>query len=601
MITVKRLLFIVCAGLLMTSLYSCKDGVSGFLDNSDKSKVVEAIQWESEPNADIFLNAIYGNLPNYWNQPENLDNFTDDNDVNHYYTSYNWRNGNVDPSSSNYTVWGGATGPAVMTNWDSTFTFIRRTNTFIHKVQENQENFSEGWMNRRIDEARFLRAYFYSEYFTKIGGLPIITEVMDRRTMDSTDVYRERASFEETVNFLTGELGSIVDNGYLAIKYNQGDPDAGRATLGAALMLKGWLELFAASPAFNAATPAVGSNPDGVAGYGNYDVNRWQKAADTFRQFIDNYGNGNPYDLFDDVSSLWYESNEYHSEVIWDRQIVPDVMGSSFEQYGGPVWVNGNYYTWGNYNPTQELVDQFFMANGLPIDDPASGYDPQNPYEGREDRFYAWIVYDGAPYHMDWMSGPDTIYTRIDKVNPKDNEIDFAQDDVSNTGYYFKKKLNPLVRPGGGQKSGQNYLYYRYAEVLLGYAEAQNEAAGPDASVYSAVNKIRNRAGLPDLPAGLTKDEMREAIHQERRVELTFEQKRFYDIIRWKIAEDVMSVDKHGMKISNTSPSDNSGVWQYEVVPLNHPHTFHQRMYLVPVPQHVIDRNRNIIQNPGYN
>jgi hypothetical protein len=275
-------------------------------------------------------------------------------------------------------------------------------------------------------------------------------------------------------------------------------------------------------------------------------------------------------------------------------------MGSTFEQYGGPVWINGAYYTWGNYDPTQELVDQFFMANGKPITDPTSGYDPQNPYKNRERRFYKWIVYDGAPYKMDWMTKEDTIYTRIDQVHPSKNQIDFASDDVGNTGYYFKKKLNPLVRPGGGPASGANYVYFRYTEVLLGYAEAQNEATGPDASVYDAINKIRERSDLPPLPDGFDQAQMRDAIHHERSVELCFENKRFYDIIRWKIADQVMNVDKHAMKITNTSPSNNSGVWKYEVVPLNHPHTFDMKMYLTPIPQPVIAQNPKLVQNPGY-
>jgi hypothetical protein len=262
--------------------------------------------------------------------------------------------------------------------------------------------------------------------------------------------------------------------------------------------------------------------------------------------------------------------------------------------------VLGGYVTWGNYDPTQELVDQYFMANGKPITDPTSGYDPQHPYVGREPRFYDWIVYDGAPYKMDWMPKTDTIYTRIDKVHPSLNEIDFGSNDVGNTGYYSRKKINPLVHPGGGSGSGANYIYYRYAEVLLGYAEAQNEASGPDATVYTAINQIRSRAGLPALKDGLNQDQMRTAIRQERRVELSFENKRFYDIIRWKIAPDVMSVDKHAMKITNTSPSDNKGVWKYEVIPLNHPHVFTQKMYLNPIPQPVLAQNPKLVQNPGY-
>jgi hypothetical protein len=200
---------------------------------------------------------------------------------------------------------------------------------------------------------------------------------------------------------------------------------------------------------------------------------------------------------------------------------------------------------------------------------------------------------------MDWMPKEDTIYTRIDQVNPSKNQIDFASDDVGNTGYYFKKKLNPLVRPGGNV-SGANYVYFRYTEDLLGYAEAQNEAVGPDASVYDAINKIRERSDLPPLPDGLDQSQMRDAIHHERRVELCFENKRFYDIIRWKIADKVLSVDRHAMKITNTSPTNNSGVWKYEVIPLNHPHVFNMKMYLNPIPQPVIAQNPKLVQNPGY-
>ena len=586
-----------CVLLLAVGLYSCK---KDFLDNTDKTKLTDVNQWASEGNADIFLNDIYNNLPDMYNSPENLDNFTDDNDAGFYYGSWNFKQGIVNPASTYYVVWGGDAGTADISrfNWTDAYNTIRKCNLFIQKIAANRKNFSDDWYNKRLDEVRFLRAFYYSNLFLHLGGVPIITEPQTRD--DSTTLFKARNTYEETFNFLVSSLDTVVNDQYLAVKYNQGDANAGRATLGAALMLKAWLQLNAASPAYNSATAPGGPDPNKIAGFGNVDNSRWATAAATFKKFIDEYGNGSPYGLFPEDSTLWFEANEYNSEVIWDRQYVPTTMGSTFEQYGGPVWINGAYYTWGNYDPTQELVDQFFMANGKSITDPTSGYDPQNPYKNRERRFYKWIVYDGAPYKMDWMTKEDTIYTRIDQVHPSKNQIDFASDDVGNTGYYFKKKLNPLVRPGGGPASGANYVYFRYTEVLLGYAEAQNEATGPDASVYDAINKIRERSDLPALPDGLTQEQMRDAIHHERRVELCFENKRFYDIIRWKIADQVMNVDKHAMKITNTSPSNNSGVWKYEVVPLNHPHTFHMKMYLTPIPQPVIAQNPKLVQNPGY-
>ncbi len=593
--TYKKLLTsnLVIIGLLCMMLFSCKQ--EEFLDNVNKANLTDATQWASEGNADIYLNDIYNQLPNKGNEPENLDNFTDDNDNGFYYTSWNWRNGIVTPASGGFDVWFGQCGPVDWASWSSTYNKVRRCNTFIQKIKENSKNFSDTYVKQRLDEVRFLRVYFYSELWLHVGGFSVNTVPLDRNTMDSMKIYTPRSTFEESFNFLTNQLDSIVKNGVLPVKYINGEKDAGRATLGAALALKGWIELFAASPLFNSA-PAL-SDPNNFISFKTADPARWAKAAATNKQFIDTYVG--KYSLFPDLPNLWRVSNEYNSEVIWDRQAVAVTMGSNYEQFGGPVWIDNVYYTWGNYDPTQELVDQFCMANGKLITDPASGYDPQHPYVGREKRFYDFIVYDGAPYKQEWMAKVDTIFTRIDKVHPSKNEIDFASDDVGNTAYYSKKKINPDA-PRGGGASGQNYIYYRFSMVLLNYAEAQNEAVGPDVSVYAAINSIRKRSNLPDLAAGLDKSAMRDAIRRERRVELCYENNRFFDIIRWKIADNVMNKDKHAMKITNSSPSDNKGIWVYEVIPLNHPHTFTAKQYMNPIPQSVIDQNSKILQNPGF-
>ena len=488
--SIKKYILYTCVVASSIGIVSCDKN----LDNVNKASLDDHTQWASETNADIFLNDVYDQLPQMYNDPENLDNFTDDNDAGFYYASYKWKDGIVDPASTNYTIFGGgAVGISTINryNWPGLYTAIRKCNTFIQKINENKKNFSTAWFNKRLDEARFNRAFHYSLLFIHWGGVPIILDPQTRA--DTVNLFLKRNTYAETLDFITKTLDTILTNKYLAVKYNKGNADAGRATLGAALMLKAYLQLVAASPLFNSPTYPGGPDPNKVAGFGNYDVNRWATAAASFKKFMDDWGGpGKQYNLFSDDSTLWFEDNEYNSEVIFDRQQVANIRGSNYEQYGGPVYILGSYYTWGNYDPTQELVDQFFMANGKPITDPTSGYDPQNPYVGRERRFYKWIVYDGAPYKMDWMPKTDTIYTRIDKVRPSLNEIDFASTDVSNTAYYFKKKLNPRNRPASGL-SGANYIYYRYAEVLLGYAEAQNEAVGPDASVYSAINAIRAR------------------------------------------------------------------------------------------------------------
>lgn len=585
--------------IFLLAFMSCDN--EEFLENETKSLLTDNSQWTSPDNADIYINGIYNVIPRVSTFAEQLDYYSDDYNISHYYTAYNWRQGiTLAPGSSSDNPWGGNHGPTHGYTWQNFFEKIRKCNTGLKKFEENKENFPEDYYNQRVDEMRFLRAYFYSEYFMHVGGLPILTVPLDRNTMTEEEMLAPRATFEETFNFITSELNDIVNNGNLAIKYNGGESDAGRATLGAALALKGWIELFAASPLFNSGSTYL-SDPDNLVHFATPDQGRWATAAATNKKFIDDYEG--VYDLFDDLPNLWRASNEYNSEIIWDRQVVANVpnMGTNYERRGGPTFVLGQYYTWGNYNPTQELVDEFKMDNGLPITDPLSGYDPQNPYANREQRFYDFIVYDGAPYKLDWMPEEDIIYTRIDQVNPSLNEIDLeGSSDAGDSGYYQKKRLNPDAAPAD-DASGQNDVFYRYAEVLLNYAEAQNEAVGPDLSVYDAVNKVRNRSGLPDLQAGLDQDEMRDAIHSERRVELCFENKRYLDNKRLWQQETTMGVQLHNMVITNTQPNDNSGVWVYTVTEETRDNAvFTPKQYMSPIPQNVIDQNPNIKQNPGY-
>jgi hypothetical protein len=598
--SMKILIRIAIVGVLL-STFSCKKYLN---ENVNKSAISDDTQWNSENNADIFLNSLYGQLTAMHNTPDYLDSFTDDNDGGIYWRSWTWRQGTVDASNNGGLPMGDGQGGASGTfaDWARTYTRIRRCNTFIQKVTENKGGvFSPGYAAKRIDEVKFLRAYWYAMLWQHVGGLPIITTVLNNQ--DGSEIFYARSTFEQTQKFIVDELDAIIANNKLPVKYSNGNSDAGRATLGAALMVKGWVQLYGASPLFNSGSYVL-PDPDNMVHFATADPNRWAVAAATFKKFIDTYGT--QYSLFNNMQQFWYEKNEYNSEVIWDRQQVSGAGGqmqNNVDQYGGPVYILGVYHTWGNYNPTQELVDSYRMANGKRITDPTSGYDPQKPYVGRENRFYQFIVFDGATYKQDWMPTSDIIYTRIDKVNKSLNEIDFGTTDVTNTGYYFRKKLNNLA-PEGGNQSGQNYVYYRYAEVLLGYAEAKNESiAAPDQSVYDAINAIRTRPGtdLPALTVGsLTQAEMRQEIRDQRRIELVFEAKRFYDIQRWKLSNTVLNGDLHAMKITNSVPSNNSGVWVYTPVGLGRSYKFTDKMYMNPVPQSVMDNNKKLVQNPGY-
>lgn len=229
------------------------------------------------------------------------------------------------------------------------------------------------------------------------------------------------------------------------------------------------------------------------------------------------------------------------------------------------------------------------MANGLPISDPVSGYNPQNPYINREPRFYQSIIYDGAP----WQG--DIIYTRIGGNNQR-----AGGSDITTTGYYGRKLLDESILGHTSlatSPSSSNWTIFRYAEVLLNYAEAQNEAVGPDASVYNALLLVRQRAGLPNFPSGLSQSAMRTNIRRERRIELSFEEMRWYDIRRWLITtgpNGVLTNPEYGMKIVNTG-----GVLSYTPI-LIFNNVFKDYQNWMPIPQSDLAKNSKLVQNTGY-
>lgn len=400
--------------------------------------------------------------------------------------------------------------------------------------------------------------------WTYHGGVPVITDVLNMSEQGDA-VFRAKNTAEETFRFIVEECAAIAND-------LPQQSEAGRATRGAALTLKGWCELVWASPLYNVEN----------------DASRWESAARTNKEVIDL----GVYSLFPDYNTLHFEENNNNAEVIFDKQYLGGTaLGGSREGLQGPWRVGGIQRSWGNVNPTQELVDEYAMANGLPINDPASGYDPQNPYENREKRFYQSIIYDGS----EWLGFEMIKRQGVGSPNATDlSDINEA----TNTGYSLRKGLNPAYAINGAhQQNSSSFIIFRYAEVLLSYAEAQNEAFGPDQTVYDAVNLVRERSELPALNGGLDKNEMRKAIHRERRVELAFEEKRWYDLIRLRLAEENLNGTLHAMVIEQQG-----GKWVYNIVPApGGQRSFDpSKNYFLPIPQEAIDRNPELIQNPNY-
>ena len=544
--------------ILMVGMGSCEK----YMDLVPKDQVTDGTVWATASNADMFLNTIYGALPTPYRNEDPDENRTD-----HSLGKPNNSSTRLYKKSA-YTAQ--SPGPANLINGSSTYTLwnfyntIRKANLFIQNVTASTV-LSDSYKKSRLAEVRFLRAYYYMLLWTHYGGVPVITDVLNISEQGDA-VFRPRNTDAETYQFIVAECAAVAPD----LPNAQGN---GRATRGAALTLKAWCELWNASPL---------KNPSN-------DLAKWTLAAATYKQVMDL----GTYTLFPNYETMLYEANEKSSEVIFAKEHLGGVgsLGSHREGQWGPFKAGGSQQSWCGVNPTQDIVDAYRMSNGKLISDPSSGYNPQNPYVNREKRFYSSIIYDGSI----WLGSAMVMKQGVGSENATDIN---NSSDATNTGYYLRKSLEERnAFNGANNRSGADFQIFRYGEVLLAYAEAQNEAVGPDQSVYDAVNKVKARSELPPLPSNLSKAQMRDAIQQERRVELFFEEKRWYDLIRLKTAETILNGTSKAMRIDQVS-----GKWVYKVI--NAPAgamVFNAgRDYYWPIPQSAIDRNDKLTQNPLY-
>lgn len=451
------------------------------------------------------------------------------------------------------------------TFWGRSYRSIREVNYALQKIDEVE--MSESRKEKLKAELKFIRAFRYQDLIRNYGEVVLMGDRVSELGDDFTNPQLfEKTSIQESIEYVIEELNEAAEGLPL---HNSGNWKEGRATKGAALALKSRLLLYAASPLYD---------------NDNSDTQKWQRAADAAKDVMDL----GIYSLYQDGYANLFLTEGSNSEIIFARYYNINERHTALEIANGP---NG-YGGWGGQVPLQNLIDDYEMADGSDFnwDDPEEA---NSPYENRDPRFYESILFNGAEYRgrevetftpggLDSQDGPDNWNT-------------------SKSGYYLRKFINedlPIQNPWGVAGT-QNWIYFRYAEILLNYAEAQNEASGPDDSVYDAVNKIRSRNGveMPPLPAGLSQDEMREAIRQERRIELAFEEHRFYDVRRWKIAMETENEPAYGINITKAE----DGSLSYERKIALEGRSFEEQHYWLPIPrQEIQSSDGQLEQNPGY-
>ncbi|MDR2859029.1 MAG: RagB/SusD family nutrient uptake outer membrane protein [Mediterranea sp.] len=444
--------------------------------------------------------------------------------------------------------------------WKDCYAGIKTCHTFLENV-DKVPNMDESLKQRAKAEARFIRAYLFFRLANWYGDVPLFEQ--DITLSESKTI--GRTPYAEVIDFVRRELNDISQ--YLPTKEEYSADDNGRITSGAAIALNARTYLYA---------------------------NDWANVISSCERLID--GTHGNYSLFPDYEGLFLPENEYNEEVILDLSYVPSLKtwGNYFDYAPLSVGARVN-----GMSPTQELVDDYTMLNGRSIIDPLSGYDEDAPYQNRDPRLTATVVYHGFLWKLP-NGQVRTIYIKPGSALDETARVDEYTGPGANstgTGYYMRKYYDPTYT--GSMNAGLNLILIRYGDILLMYAEAKNELGQMTEAIWNTtIRALRQRAGFTDAAAlnynsAWTQNDLRTIIHRERRVELALESLRIHDIRRWKTAETLLNTYPHGAKYGDIS-IDNG------YIRLDRRNFNKDRDYLWAVPQDERDINPNLGQNPGY-
>jgi putative outer membrane protein, probably involved in nutrient binding len=543
------------------TLCSCND----FLDREEDSFIDKTATFDSYNRTKQYLTYAYSLLPeglNRFSGDALLGAATDD-------ACFAIESSNI--QQFNNGSWNALSNPDNV--WDRYFAGIAKCCTLLENSNHINLDISRLDPAKRVEyennlkdirmwraEAHFLRAYFNFELLKRYGPIPIIKSTLDINK-DYSDT--PRPTMKEVVEFIANDCDMAADSLELTPWRNMNDA-FGRATKGAALALKSRLLLYAASPLYVDFGDIDEANKPS-------DATLWKAAADAAKAVIDL----NQYALapaYDDLFKNDFQNKEY----IFVRRYPSN---SDFEKSNFPVSYGGK----GGTNPSQNLIDDYEMLDGTAFDwsDPVKA---AHPFENRDERLLATVLMNGVLFKgkriATYPGGADAM------PNPN----------ATKTGYYLRKFLNENVNiQTGGGSDGHVVPLFRLAEIYLNYAEALNEydPTNPDIAVY--LNKIRERVSLPDVPSGLTQEQMRTLIHHERRVELAFEEHRFWDVRRWKVASSTLGAPVKGVKITQ----DDAGNFTYSPVQVEQ-RVFQPKMYWYPIPQSEVLKLHHWEQNKGW-
>ena len=427
------------------------------------------------------------------------------------------------------------------TEWFKFYTQIKSINTLL----QNEDKLPADVKNRVLGEAHFFRAWYYYRMLRMFGGTMIITYPYDPLT---DDVRFPRASYEEMVKFICDEAELASE----LLPYENDATNVGRPNKGVCYMLKAKTYFWVAGEYFqNQEKGYLGFPDDRSMQMLDLAAVEYDRVIATGNYRLVQISGTKKDDVVSEYRNIFLTKNSVES--IWEGQHADDgnfsyANGHKLDRDAAASSFGG---TTGAYNPTQNHVDEYRMENGKRISDPDSGYDKNNPFEGRDWRFYANVLYDGAEWNGHVM---DIHYEIVDGKEVAGEDLtkygSSTTAGVTRTGYYMAKFLNEKQKIDNDETyaSSQNCILWRYAELLLDYAEIDFKK-GRMAEALDKVNQIRRRVKMPELNT-ITWDD----IFNERRVELAFEKTVYWDLLRWNVAEKYMTGTTNplfGIKIVN--------------------------------------------------
>lgn len=470
-----------------------------------------------------------------------------------------------------------------LTNWTTYYSRIQAINLLF----ENQDNINDGNHKRRIlGEAHFFRAYYYYMLFRQFGGVLLI----DKNYNPLVDAQKfPRASYEQMVNFITSEAQQAAD----LLEKEYGAADKGRITKGAAYMLKAKTYLWASSEIFqNQSKPYLGFTNDASKEMLQLAEEAYNEMEKLKAYSLIQISGTTEEDIKNQYRSIFLTKNSQESILEVQHSDDGDFIngfGHKLDREASSPYFGG---TTAAYTPTQNHIDEYEMREGYE-------FDPENPYANRDYRFYANILYDGSKFKGHIMNIHYTTSngetTEGEDLTPYGTSTDAA---VTKTGYYLGKFVDESQQIDNNETyaSKQNYIIWRYAEVILDYAEIYFRLDKPDLAL-DKINEIRRRAHMHELES-ITWDDI---VH-ERRIEMAFEETTYWDLFRWGIAEEKMNGETNPLKVVTITYDESSQV-KYEYSNMNkYPkrvRVFSKKQYYLPIPWDEI-RYHGIEQNPEW-